>query len=88
LTSSLGVLYSLGFGAMTDREATLNWESTYAIAVELNRQHAGVDLNGVTLGNILDWTLQLPEFVDDPALSNDEILASIYQEWYEVIQDD
>ena len=62
----------------------LNWEATYAIAVELNRRHPDVDLRNVTLGNILDWILELPEFVDDPALGNDEILASIYQEWYEV----
>ena len=67
---------------------TLNWESTYAIAAELNRRHADVNLDSVTLGNILDWTLELPEFFDDPALGNDEILASIYQEWYEVTLDD
>lgn len=65
----------------------LNWESTYAIAVELKRRHADVDLTDVTLGNILDWTLELPDFTDDPAFGNDEILASIYREWYEVTLD-
>lgn len=65
----------------------LNWESTYAIAVELRLRHPGVDLKNVTLGNILDWTLELPDFVDDPALGNDEILTSIYQEWFEVTVD-
>ena len=34
-------------------------------------------------GNILDWTLALPNFEDDPELANDEILLAIYQEWYE-----
>ena len=63
---------------------TLNWESTYAVAVALRRLHADVNFQDVTLGNIFEWTMELPDFADDPALCNDEILASIYQEWYEV----
>jgi len=31
---------------------TLNWESTYAIALELKHRHANVDLEDVTLGNV------------------------------------
>lgn len=61
----------------------LNWEATYAIALELKRQHADADIEDVTLKQIYDWTLQLPEFDDDPALANDEILYSIYQDWFE-----
>ncbi|MFN3492295.1 MAG: Fe-S cluster assembly protein IscX [Anaerolineales bacterium] len=29
------------------------------------------------------WALALPEFDDDPQLANDDILRSIYQDWYE-----
>jgi FeS assembly protein IscX len=61
----------------------LTWETTYAIAMELMRRHADVDIELVSLQQIYDWTLQLEEFDDDPALCNDEILSSIYQEWYE-----
>jgi FeS assembly protein IscX len=32
---------------------------------------------------IFRWTLALPMFEDDPALANDDILAAIYQDWYE-----
>ena len=63
---------------------SLNWESTYALAIELQRTHPDVLLPDVTLGDVFNWTLGLPDFEDDPALCNDEILTSIYQEWYEV----
>jgi FeS assembly protein IscX len=63
---------------------TLNWESTYALALELERSHPGIHLPDVTLGDIYEWTMELPDFSDDPALCNDDILAAIYQEWYEV----
>ncbi len=62
---------------------TLNWESTYAIALELRRQHPKENLDDVTLGQIYAWTLQLSEFEDDPLLANDDILYAIYQDWYE-----
>jgi FeS assembly protein IscX len=62
---------------------TLNWESTYSIALELRRQHPNVKLEDVTLGQIYKWTLQLPEFEDDPSLANDDILYAIYQDWFE-----
>ena len=62
---------------------SLSWESSYAIALELKRRYQSVNIEEVSLRQIYDWTLGLPEFDDDPALCNDEILASIYQEWYE-----
>ena len=62
---------------------TLTWESTYAIALELRRQHPEANIEEVTLQQILNWTLQLSEFEDDPALANDDILHAIYQDWFE-----
>jgi FeS assembly protein IscX len=62
---------------------TLTWESTYAIALELHRQHPAANLDDVTLVQIYNWTLQLSEFEDDPSLANDEILYAIYQDWFE-----
>jgi FeS assembly protein IscX len=62
---------------------TLTWESTYAIAMELRRQHKDVNIEDVTLQQIFDWTLRLSEFEDDPALVNDDILYAIYQDWFE-----
>ena len=62
---------------------TLNWEATYAIAMELRRQHKDINIEEVTLKQIYEWTLQLSEFEDDPALVNDDILYAIYQDWFE-----
>ena len=62
---------------------TLNWESTYAIALELRRQHPEINIEEVSLQQIYQWTIQLNEFEDDLALANDDILYAIYQDWYE-----
>jgi FeS assembly protein IscX len=62
---------------------TLNWESTYAIALALKRRYPDVNLEEVTLRQVHEWTLQLSDFEDDPALANDDILYAIYQDWYE-----
>lgn len=61
----------------------LTWESTYAIALELRRQHPDVKLEQVSLQQIYRWTIALPEFKDDPALANDDILSAIFQDWFE-----
>ena len=61
----------------------MNWESTYAIALELRRQHPEADIEQVTLKQIYNWALALPEFEDDPALANDDILYAIYQDWFD-----
>jgi len=61
----------------------LSWEATYAIALELRRQHKDVNIEDVTIQQIYDWTLQLPDFEDDPSLANDDILYAIYQDWFE-----
>lgn len=63
----------------------LTWEGTYAIAMALKAAHPDVDLNEVSLGMIEAWTLELPQFEDDPALANEEILMRIYQDWFEEI---
>lgn len=62
---------------------TLNWESTYAIAMELRRRHKDVNIEQVSLQQIYAWAVELSDFEDDPALANDDILYAIYQDWFE-----
>jgi len=62
---------------------SLNWDATYAIALALKKAHPQTQLAQVSLQMIFKWTLSLPTFEDDPALANDDILAAIYQDWYE-----
>jgi FeS assembly protein IscX len=61
----------------------LYWDSSYAVARRLRREHPQVDLADVTLKMIYNWVVALPDFRDDPQLVNDELLTAIYQEWYE-----
>jgi FeS assembly protein IscX len=62
---------------------TFTWDSTYAIALELRRQHPDINIEEVSLQQIYQWTIQLNEFEDDLALANDDILYAIYQDWFE-----
>jgi FeS assembly protein IscX len=63
----------------------LTWEDSYAIARALVSRFPDISLREVTLRDIYSWTIELPEFDDDPELSNDEILLSIYTEWFEEV---
>lgn len=63
----------------------LSWENTYAIALALAQNHPIIKLEDVSLNMILEWTLALPEFNDDPQLVNDDILTAIFQEWFEEV---
>jgi FeS assembly protein IscX len=65
--------------------STLNWDTSVASAKALRLKHASMVLSDVSLEMIYEWTLDLPEFEDDPSLATDEILAAIYQEWYEAV---
>lgn len=61
----------------------LTWDDSFTIACALRRLHPEVRLEDVSLGQIFEWTIALPEFGDDPSLVNDDILAAIFQEWFE-----
>lgn len=63
----------------------LSWDDSYAIALALMELYPSVHLEEVSLGMIYNWTLELPEFQDDPELANDSILSAIYQEWFEEV---
>jgi FeS assembly protein IscX len=63
----------------------LYWDGAFAIARRLIAEYPSVDLNQVTFNMLYNWVVALPDFKDDPQLANDELLAAIYQEWYEEI---
>lgn len=66
-------------------EKSLTWDAIYEIALALKASRPDEDLENVSLGDIFAWTMALPGFDDEPQLANDEILAAIYQEWFEEI---
>lgn len=62
---------------------SLDWDAVYEIALALQKRFPKVELEDVSLEDVYNWTLSLPEFHDDPEMANDEILLAIYQEWFE-----
>ncbi len=61
----------------------VTWDDSYALAEILMRKYPNTDLNSVSLRMIHQWIINLPDFDDELALANDEILEAIFQEWYE-----
>lgn len=68
-----------------DDVPALYWDAIYEIVLALRSKFPEQELETVSLGDIFDWTTTLLNFADDPELANDEILAAIYQEWFEEI---
>ena len=69
----------------SSKDDPLTWADSYAIACKLIQRHPSIKLEDVSLGNIYQWTIELPEFFDDKELANDSILSAIYQEWLEEV---
>ena len=61
----------------------LYWDAIYGIVLALKTSRPAQNLEGVSLGDIFNWTVALPNFADDPKLATDDILGAIYQEWFE-----
>ncbi|NIP44828.1 MAG: Fe-S cluster assembly protein IscX [candidate division Zixibacteria bacterium] len=65
----------------------LYWDDSFAIARKLNEIYSDEKLEGVSLDDIYNWTLDLEGFKDEPSLANDNILSSIFNEWLEITLD-
>ena len=63
----------------------LKWTDSLDIAIELDEKHPDIDPSYLNFVDLRDWIIALDDFDDDPALVNDEILSTIYQDWYEEI---
>jgi FeS assembly protein IscX len=61
----------------------MTWEDSYAIAHALMASYPDARIDEVSLLTLYHWTLDLPDFDDDPALANEAILNAIVQEWLE-----
>ncbi|MDH5507458.1 MAG: Fe-S cluster assembly protein IscX [Anaerolineae bacterium] len=61
----------------------LYWDSIFEIVLALKSKYPETNLEEVSLDDIFNWTIALPDFADDIELANHDILMSIYQEWYE-----
>jgi len=63
----------------------LFWDDDYAIAVALKRQHPNADPLELDWDTLRQWIIELPDFVDDPAVTAIYLLENIQREWYEEV---
>lgn len=61
----------------------LYWDAIYEIVLALKARYPKENLENLSLQQLYERIVVLPNFADDPALANDDILAAIYQEWFE-----
>ena len=63
----------------------LFWDDDYAIAVALKHHHPTVDPLELDWNALRQWIIELPDFVDDPAVTALYLLENIQREWYEEV---
>lgn len=59
----------------------LRWTDVHDIAIELEEAHPGVDNVNLRFTDLHKWVLELADFADDPARSNEKILEAIQTAW-------
>ena len=61
----------------------LSWDASYEIILALMEAYPDIDVEDVGTEQLRQMILQLPNFIDDPALMYDGLLDDILREWYE-----
>ena len=61
----------------------LRWTDVQDIAIELEERHPDADNVNLRFTDLHRWVLELPDFGDDPARSNEKILEAIQAAWIE-----
>ena len=65
----------------------LSWDDLEGIAVRLLETQPDTDPLSVRFTDLHRWIVALPEFQDDPKLSNEAKLEAVQMAWYEEWQD-
>jgi FeS assembly protein IscX len=66
---------------------TLTWLDSDDIALSLHEAHPDIDPLSVRFTDLHKYVLELPDFGDDPAKSNEGKLEAIQMAWYEEWKD-
>lgn len=59
----------------------LRWTDINDIAIELEERHPEADNVNLRFTDLHRWVMELPDFADDPARSNEKILEAIQAAW-------
>ena len=65
----------------------MKWTDALDIGIALYEKFPGVDPLSVRFTDLRQWVVELPDFDDDPAASNEGRLEAIQMAWYEETQD-
>ena len=60
---------------------SLSWTDTLDIAIELYETHPEVDPRQGRFTDLMQWTMALPAFNDDPKRCGEKILEAIQAAW-------
>ncbi len=61
----------------------LKWTDADEIGFQLSELYGDTDPLAVRFGDLRKWVIELVEFDDDPAVSNEKILEAIQMAWLE-----
>ncbi len=78
-------LNMLEYNAEADYQNELYWEASYEIVLALVAAHPHADVDSIGLEQLQALIVALPNFADDPALANEELLTEILREWWEEV---
>ncbi len=59
----------------------LRWTDVQDIAIELEEHHPDADNVNLRFTDLHRWVMELPDFADDAARSNEKILEAIQAAW-------
>lgn len=65
----------------------LTWDTAEEIGIELCEKYPDTDPLTVRFTDLRQWVMELEDFVDDPARSNEGKLEAIQMAWYEEWKD-
>ncbi len=63
----------------------MKWTEVQEIAIQLSEAHPDVDPLNVNFVDLMQWTMALQEFDDDPKHCGERILEGIQQAWIEEV---
>ena len=64
----------------------MKWTEVQEIAIQLSEAYPDVDPLKVNFVDLMQWTMALPEFDDDPKHCGERILEGIQQAWIEEVE--
>lgn len=65
----------------------LKWEQAEELAEVLAENHPGLNPLDARFADLRQWVIDLDEFDDDPAASNEAKLEAIQMAWHEIFKD-